>query len=133
VSDDVVFEVAPNNDGKPNKIDVDRLLGRDEDTTATAAAGSTTTSGGYTFREVTSQNEISEAENTMTTPAEMPADEDSLTNDDVTFTAVDEPFVENDDSATDDDALVVKVTENKPRILDEDQLEEEPYNPLLDL
>ena len=133
VSDDVVFEVAPNNDGKPNKIDVDRLLGRDEDTTATAVAGSTTTSGGYTFREVTSQNEISEVENTMTTPAEMPADEDSLTNDDVIFTAVDEPFVENDEAATDDDALVVKVTENKPRILDEDQLEEELYNPLLDL
>ncbi|MBP3290252.1 MAG: DNA translocase FtsK, partial [Alistipes sp.] len=71
------------------------------------------------FSEVTTQANASTTENS----AEQP---ESSSDDDILFTTDDTP-------AEEDDSLVVKVYENQPKTLDEDELCEEPYNPLLDL
>ena len=107
-NNDISFTIEPNEDGKPNAIDVEVLLKQDDVL-------------------ISEDNTVDDYIITVTS---------ATTQDDVMLHEEQEqkePLSEN--SATEDDAddLVVKVYENKPKTLSEDELVDEPYNPLLDL
>ena len=120
VYNDVVFDVEPNSGGKPNKIDVDRLLGREESVqddaenkdAANVAEPMDNTPAGYDdFRFALAENH----------------DDDIKAagqNDDEVEGEIDEPM---------DDELSINVYEHPTKTLSEDELLDEPYNPLLDL
>ncbi len=113
---DISFSIEPNEEGKPNAIDVNLLLKQDEDEPE--------------------QHVISEEIDDYTFTIALTPDEDDLTHDESNI-----PLAEvginagnqEEEYASEEEGLVVKVYENRPKTLSEDDLEEEPYNPLLDL
>ena len=106
-NNDISFTIEPNDEGKPNAIDVEVLLQQGDDVPAVEDNAT----DDYTF---TIASDVAQDEEMSVQEQNVPVAED--------VTALDEA-----------DDLVVKVYENKPKTLSEDELIDEPYNPLLDL
>ncbi|MBR6759864.1 MAG: DNA translocase FtsK [Alistipes sp.] len=105
-ANEISFSIEPNNEGKPNAIDVETLLKSEE-----SVSVADNNDEEYTFSVEVGEDKDAVAEEQ---PIEQQLNEDVAPGEE-------------------DEELVVKVYENKPKTLSEDELEVEPYNPLLDL
>lgn len=112
-ANEISFSIEPNSEGKPNAINVEVLLNTDAQ-----APEAENNDEDYTFSVGGAEDNNHVAEDKEQSPEDGPAEEQL-----------------NDDSipGDEDEELVVRVYENKPKTLSEDELEVEPYNPLLDL
>ncbi len=113
---DISFSIEPNEEGKPNAIDVNLLLKQDEEEQVQPAINGEIDDYTFTIASAPDENYLTHEEsNTPSVEVGMNAEN------------------QEDEYASDEEGLVVKVYENRPKMLSEEELEEEPYNPLLDL